>query len=253
MSCDLNETIPDVGDPVRKQKWAKIENAKRRLVYSLRQLLLPVVSRHKAPNEGLGFAFMEDSRGQSYGSDYSVMTGHHNGLITVNIAEADPLFLERTRQEMGEPYRTLIGHLRHESGHYFFNRLIDTEEKREAFRAVFGDERMDYQQALSDHYASPDKLLRKDGFISAYASSHPAEDWAETWAHYLHMRDTMETAVEFDVAETYPPIVLDIDAWNRLTMVINELNRSLGLPDAYPFVITPDVTAKLQFIHRMVS
>jgi len=53
-----------------------------------------------------------------------VLTSHCNGLITLNIAEADDAERERRRVKFHEPYRTLLGHLRHEVAHYYWDRLI---------------------------------------------------------------------------------------------------------------------------------
>jgi hypothetical protein len=205
------------------------------------------------------------------GNGPSILTGHDNGLITINIAEADDAERERRRLSMGEPYRTLLGHLRHEVGHYFWNVLVRDDPSIERFRLVFGDERQDYGSALQAHYADGPKDNWQDEFVSAYAGSHPWEDFAETWAHYLHIIDTLETAAAFGLrvrpsVSKGPEItsVIDFDphresdlnrlieAWLPLTFAVNSLNRSMGQPDLYPFVLPPAVINKLSFVHERI-
>ncbi len=171
---------------------------------------------------------------------------------------------------MHEPYRTLLGHFRHESGHYYFDCLIAGDAPRlQRFRALFGDEREDYGQALQRHYAGGGPSHWEARFVSHYASSHPWEDWAETWAHYLHMFDTLDTAFSCGVKlqpvgagepvlalEAHPLEVLTWNAlsadWFALTYLLNSLNRSIGMPDAYPFALSPAVQDKLEFVHDVV-
>ncbi|NNF41154.1 MAG: hypothetical protein HKN64_07225, partial [Woeseiaceae bacterium] len=166
-------------------------------------------------------------------------------------AEADEVFREEMRQRFNEPWRTLLGHMRHESGHYYFGEVVG-DSNREAARALFGDETSNYSQAL-DHYYNNGPLPNwNERFISAYASAHPAEDWAECWAHYLHIRSVLEIAVQAEfTADT------NFDNWYPnfidLVLVLNEIMRSLGLPDAYPFVITAPVAAKIDFVHRAIA
>jgi hypothetical protein len=200
-----------------------------------------------------------------------VHTGHAAGVITINIAEADDAHREQVREQLGEDYRTVLGHLRHESGHYFFDRLVASESGRlERFRQLFGDERADYAAALAAHYDQGPALVR-DGFVSAYATMHPAEDWAETWAHYLHMVDTLETAGEYGLSlwsEARPigtPRAVQpgggaanyfhelISTWNALTVALNSLSRSMGLHDAYPFALSQGVVDKLRYVHEAIE
>lgn len=269
LACRLNRTIPDLGVPGNLDRWRTMESEKRRLVYSLLRLGLPVRPRSSDP-DGLQFDFLADTE-SAQGWRESVMTGHANGLITINIAEADPAERERMRGAMDEPYRTLLGHFRHESGHYYWDRLIRNTHWLDEFRAVFGDESSDYGAALQRHYndgAPPDWPER---FVSAYASSHPWEDWSETWAHYLHIGDTLETAWQFGLhirpragASDAAPAAHDFDPfrahdidellrlWFPLTFALNSLNRSMGHPHAYPFVLSSPAIAKLGFVHRVV-
>ena len=267
-ACRHNRTVPDLSVPENQQLWAKIEGAKHRLFYSLLRLGLPLHNRADDGSHGLAFDFLADpplTHGQS------VMTGHDNGLITLAVKEADDAERERVRGAMGEPYRTLLGHFRHEIGHYFWDVLVRDGRRTDDFRAAFGDESQDYGAALAAHYANGAPSDWQQHFVSAYASSHPWEDFAETWAHYLHVVDTLETAgafglrvrvkpgmrtklaatVDFDpyASTAFEPL---IDTWLPLTFAMNNLNRSMGQNDLYPFILTPEVIAKLGFVHALV-
>ena len=267
-SCRLTRTIPDLTVADNRQAWYRLEAAKRRLVYTLMSLKLPVVNRQDDPEGGLAFDFLADP-----GEGDHILTGHANGVITVNIAEANDAERERRRAEMREPYRTLLGHFRHESGHYYWDRLIKDSPHLEAFRELFGDERQDYAEALRRHYDGEGPAADwADRFISAYASVHPWEDWAETWAHYLNMSDTLETAAACGVSirpsRSDEPLLKKVPhragtpdarfdkliaSWFSLTYVLNNLNRGLGLPDAYPFVLSGAAIEKLAFVHDTVA
>ena len=273
VACRLNRTIPDLTLDENREAWRRIELAKRQLVSQLLALRLPVVSGVEGapdadPEKGLVFDFLRPL------PDAPVTTGHAGGVITINIEEADDATRERIRAQMHEPYRTLLGHLRHEVGHYYWERLVDDTPWVEPFRALFGDERADYAAALKHHYdngPAPDWTQR---CVSAYASVHPWEDWAETWAHYLHMVDTVDTALSFgidgeDVDLSAEPFGKDdlwdpgaqgaaeflsfLNAWVELTAVLNELSRAMGQHDFYPFVLPRPAVAKLQFIHVLVN
>ena len=187
-SCRLTEIIPDLSDAANKAAWLEVEGAKRRLLYTLHALRLPVVSKADDEEAGVTFRFMHATPEQP------VSTGHERGVITLNMAEANTAFRENMREKLGEGYRTVLGHLRHEIGHYYWDRLIQSGPELDAYRELFGDEREDYAQALERHYAAGPRSDWADTFISPYATMHPWEDWAESWAHYLHMVDTLETA-----------------------------------------------------------
>jgi hypothetical protein len=262
-SCQLTRIIPALSSEQNRLYWKRLEAAKRRLLYSLWDLHLQPKPKTEDAEAGLAFEFLEDMPNQR------VMTGHANGLITLNIAEADPAYREKTREQMHEPYRTLLGHFRHESGHYYFDRLIADTEWIEPFRKLFGDERQDYAQALQRNYEQGPPADWDQHFISSYASCHPWEDWAETWAHYLHMFDTLDTAFHCGVMvkpkkpsepelviEDRPLRVTSFDElmadWFALTYVLNSLNRSVGMPDPYPFALSPPVMKKLEFIHEVI-
>ncbi|TVR51890.1 MAG: hypothetical protein EA425_05935 [Puniceicoccaceae bacterium] len=263
LACALNRTIPDLNHGNHWELWAKIEGAKRRLVNTLIRLDLPLVPKSVDPDHGLAFDFLADPSAE-YFEKRSVLTGHKNGVITINIAEADDAIREKMRLNLREVYRTVLGHFRHESGHYYWDRLVRDDPAIGEVRAVFGDEREDYASALERHYASGPPADWQAGYVTPYASAHPWEDWAETWAHYLHIMDTLETAasngLEIRTAHHHRflrnPFECDFTAiredWLALRFVLNSLNRSMGMPDPYPFVVSDAVAAKLEFIHRWI-
>jgi hypothetical protein len=264
-ACVLNRTIPDLTVMQNVVLWREIEQAKRRLVYALLRLGLPLTSHRHDVARGLAFDFLA-------GTEHApVMTGHADGLITINIAEADPAERERRRADLGEPFRTLLGHFRHEVGHYYWDLLVRDGGRLDAARATFGDERADYAEALRRNYAEGPPADWQERHVSAYAASHPWEDFAETWTHYLHIVDTLDTAAAFGLGvdpvvgrdpglsariNLDPYRVEDLDrlvrAWLPLTYAVNSLNRSMGQPDLYPFVLSPVAIDKLGFVHALV-
>ena len=259
-ACRLNEVIPNLDKPRNRTLWIRIEQRKRRLVYDLRRQHLPVFPRKDFPDSGLGFAFLEDDPGtlefRDRINDNPVMTGHANGLITINIAEADDVERERMRVQMNENQRTLLGHFRHESGHYYWDRLVAGGPFLVRVRELFGDERADYAQALENYYAGGPRGDWQNAHVSAYASSHPWEDWAECWAHWLQISDTLETAVAIGMAPSGSldlPLPERIERWIDLAGRINQLNRSLDQPDPYPYVLTAPVIDKLALIEEIVA
>lgn len=259
-ACRHNRTIPDLSVPGNHARWQKIEFAKHRLFYTLLRLRLPLATRIERA-DGLAFDFLASVDGP-------ILTGHQNGVITINLDEADDVERERTRGAMGEHYRTLLGHFRHEIAHYYWDRLVRDTPALAGFRAVFGDERENYDAALERHYVDGAPIDWPTRFATAYASAHPWEDFAETWAHYFHMVDAVETAAAFGLAMRpnsgasldaridFDPHTADlprlIDAWLPLSFAANALNRSMGLADFYPFVPTPAVIGKLAFVHDLV-
>ncbi|MDX2052819.1 MAG: putative zinc-binding metallopeptidase [Polyangiaceae bacterium] len=261
-ACELNRVIPDLAQAENRALWLEVEQAKRRLIYGLNRLGLAVTSKAKDPQAGLFFDIRADA-----GSE-RVLTGHNDGLITLNLEEADAAERERIRVSMKERYRTLLGHFRHEIGHYYFGLWAGKRLPNEQFRALFGDESANYQEALRRHYDRTDSTQFSDSFISFYASAHPWEDFAETFAHYLHMVDTLETAAAFgfvtDVGQSLAPQPRHspqkgeirfkrlMGEWVNLTVALNSLNRSMGLPDAYPFSISPKVVGKLAFVDALI-
>jgi len=277
VSCRLNHIIPDLNQEQNLTLWCRIESAKRRLLYTLYALHLPVIGRDLDPKKGLAFEFMADETNYDEFSNEltphrRVITGHRAGIITINIKEAEDSAREEIRELMNERYRTLLGHFRHEIGHYYWDRLIHDMNRLGAFREVFGDERVDYQQNLQRYYQEGPTPDWQSGWISAYASAHPWEDWGESWAHYMHMVDTLETAHDFGFsiqgynvsaptaemqsAEGYPAspaFDMLLQDWNRLTVALNAMNRSMGLPDAYPFIFSDRSLEKLRFIHDTIA
>lgn len=267
VSCRQTVTVPDLSILANHRRWVLIEIAKRRLFFSLARLGLAATHGVTAQSEGPRYEFLADMPGHP-----SVMTGHNEGVITLNILEADDDERARRRLMLGEPYRTLLGHLRHESGHFYWDVLIRATGQVDAFRTVFGDESIDYGQALQAHYASDHRNSNwQHEFVSSYATAHPWEDWAETWAHYLHMVDLLETAAAFHTSVTIPggssipavgvvnPFetkVTDFDQlvlqWIPVTLMLNSLNRSLGQNDAYPFALSTGALRKLRFVHATI-
>ncbi len=265
-ACRLNRTIPDLSEQRNAALWRQIEVAKRRLVYGLLRFGLPVRNKNDS-DQGLAFDFLADDS-----SGKKVLTGHANGVVTVNIAEADSAERERRKQDLQEPYRTLLGHLRHEVAHYYWEQLVRDSDWLTQFRDLFGDESEDYNGALQRHYEQGAAADWQTTFVSAYASSHPWEDWAETWAHYMHIVDTLETAYAFGIriepqvptdlptkaSATFDPYTESsfdrlVNTWLPLTFAMNSLNRSMGHPDLYPFVLQPRVLEKLDFVHSVIK
>lgn len=268
-SCALNETVPDLADPRRLALYASVEKAKRRLLFTLLSLRLPVEGRG-VRSDGLAFRILADQRldGMAVEApENAVLTGHAEGRITINLMEADAQLREQARAALNEPYRTLLGHFRHESGHYYWKRLLG--EDLAAFRARFGDERRPYGDSLHAYYGAGPPQDWRSAYVCAYAASHPLEDFAESWAHYLHMVDTLQTAATANLAiagrALCNPIrtpgedagaAADFDVmvadWGVLAEAMNNLNRSMGLDDAYPFALPEAVIEKLRFVHELV-
>lgn len=255
-ACRLTRTIPNLGSRRNVILWRKVEEAKRRLIYDLVRLGLPLTATSGA---GLAFDILsEDVAG------VPIMTGHAAGLITLNLVEADDAERESRRIALRETYRTLLGHLRHEVGHFYWDLLIAQTKLSMAFRAVFGDESVDYQAALKTYHARADRSFDQNGFISEYATSHPWEDWAETFAHFLHIVSTLDTAASLPLLLTErarqtlhdPYREADFDAllasWSPISEALNDLNRSVGQGDAYPFDLSPIVKGKLHFVHMAI-
>ncbi len=259
--CRFNRTIPDLTVAGNLQKWFRLEAAKRRLFYDLSQLGLPYGTAADGCVPPLAFDFKADvipkkTLWRSLPTSQKVFTGHDAGTITINIREADDVERERLRVDFGEAQRTLLGHFRHEIGHYYWDVLV--RNRREAdCQAVFGDHnRPTYAEALDHYYTNgpaADWTLRH---VSAYASMHPWEDFAETWATYLDMMSELDTAHHVGFGGESDPVHADLGTmiadYQRLGIALNELNRSLGLMDAVPKVIVPPVIDKLHFIHELV-
>lgn len=273
LCCSHNRTVPNLAVGENLALWRRLETAKHQVMDGIDALQLPHPNREEDPDNGLAFDFL-DVQGPATDGEGPVMTGHDSGVITIALHEADDAVRERIRVEMGEPYRSLVGHFRHEIGHWYFDRLVLPYDGLVAeARALFGDDRWDYTEALKKHYAEGAPPDWQDRHVSAYATAHPFEDWAETFAHYLHIVDTLETAHAFGLtvrprvaggAEVSARADIDptldgthfqalVDRWLPLTYAVNSLNRSMGQPDLYPFVIAPMVIEKLGFVHKVVQ
>lgn len=264
LACEMNKTIPDLNVAGNLAKWRRIEVAKHRLVYSLLKLNLAFCIVKCDLDPPVSFEFIADTSPKN-----KVMTGYENGNIRLNINEADETERLKHKLDLGESYRTLLGHLRHESGHYFWEQLVRDSKYLEQFRLLYGDERNAYDLALKEYYQNGPFVNWQNDFISPYATAHPLEDWAETWSHYMLLMDTLETSHSFNLGiqqghgeqkqSVQMPIISDpygvfdfkaiFDSWLSLTFAINSLNRSMGYDDFYPFVISPTVVRKLAFIH----
>ena len=251
IGCQRTEVIPSLEVPENVILWGRMEAAKRRALYSL--LSLDLASAADGGDGLPTFRFLEDQRRNPAVVEEYVLTGHAGGTITINLAEADDVQRRAVSEQMLERYRTLLGHLRHECAHFYFSRLVLDSGRADDFRDVFGDERADYASAIERYHASARPLDWYRDYISAYASSHPHEDWAETFAHYLHIRDALETSEAAGLTE--PPTGEQrgwIHEWVNLAVTLNELNRSLGNDDAYPFMLSDAVIRKLSFVDRLI-
>jgi hypothetical protein len=267
IACRLNTLIPNLSLAGNVDRWHKLEIAKRRVIYTIIRLGLPMEAVPQENRAALQFNFIGDFAGGP-----TPLTGHLNGLIVINIAEADDDERERRRVNFHEPHRTLLGHMRHEVAHYYWDRLIANGKWLSDFRDLFGDETVDYATALKQYYYQGSPQDWQTRHISAYASAHPWEDWAETWAHYFHIMDMVETAQSFGMTLTpqHPAagsmtanprngfdVELSFNAileyWFPLTYALNALNRGMGLDDIYPFSLCGRAIEKLQFIHKVVN
>ncbi|MEM1188896.1 MAG: putative zinc-binding peptidase [Pseudomonadota bacterium] len=255
-ACQFNRTIPDQSREENQRRWLVLERAKKRLFYTLKQLNLPLINGWADPERGLLIDFIEDARSSDQFPETFVTTGYLGGVITINALEADDAARAAVKDELNESYRTVLGHLRHESGHYYWSLLDARGPLLEEFRDLFGDERADYREALDRHYTNGPPANWQDRFISAYAAAHPSEDWAESWSHYLHIYDALDTAWAQKLLGVQPAVMSMADrvgAWTRISLMLNELNRSVGKGDAYPFVINDLMTEKLEFVEDAIQ
>ena len=271
VSCRLTTVRPNDVEKGALVEFADAENAKRRLIHQLNALGLEIVGKEEDPERGVAFEFRSSN-------DEKVMTGHDGGVITLDLSESDDAHREQVRQDLGEPYRTVLGHLRHEIGHYYWPRLVVDAGLTDDFRALFGDETLSYQEALDAHYGSGQGPTDATGgtgdaewvdtHVSEYATMHPWEDWAETFAHYLHIRAGLDTANSFGFVLGEPALTASREAladgtgvsvgpmvqdWLGTTLVLNAMSRSFGTGNHYPFVLSPTVIEKLDFVHRLVT
>ena len=254
-SCQLTRGRPDAERTVAIEAWMSAEEAKRRLVHQLDEFAMPIEIRSSTAPDGLAFDLV-------HLPGEGGITGHLEGIVTLDLAETDEQHREDLRRRLGEPFRSVIGHLRHEIGHHYWGRLVGQTNEINQFRRLFGDERDDYARAVENHYAVGSQW-DATRFVSAYAASHPLEDWAETFAHYLHIRDALDTAAAFGFApagatferRSLGPSGFDtiIEMWLPLAWALNMVNRSMGKEDLYPFVLPPAVLDKMRFIHVIID
>lgn len=252
-SCQFTVVRPNDAVLGPDSAFGRAEAAKRRVLAQLAAIGVRLTNRTRDPEHGLGFAFL-------LSHTEPVVTGHHDGVVTIDLAEADDAHRERIRRELGENYRTVLGHIRHELGHYLWPALVGSSADRlESFRALFGDERADYEAARVDWYEGRRPVLGDDR-VSAYAHMHPHEDWAESFGHYLLVDDGLATASRLGISRSGPgglagSIALDaaIDEWGRVSVALNEVARATGHSDLYPFVITDGVLRRLEFVHACIA
>jgi hypothetical protein len=245
-SCSLTRTRPNDEDIAGLREYRVAEEAKRRLVVELDTLGFPIVPRSEDADNGLAFDLLSSA-------EESVTTGHDNGVITLDLAESDDAHREKVRVDLDEPYRTMLGHFRHEVGHY-----IEWQHVRgdliETARGLFGNEEESYADAIERHYSEGPPAGWEREYISMYATMHPFEDFAETFAHYMHICDTIETASAHGLATVASPQSftsfrdLVVGVWIPLSIALNQINRSMGKAPLYPFVIPAPVLEKLQFV-----
>ena len=259
-ACRFNRTIPDqtnsgIGYPKNFFRWYRLEEAKRRLLYTLLEMKFQLTNGWDDRENGLLFDFIEDheSGGQVV---KPVTTGYVSGIITINSKEADDVERVQARSALNERQRTIVGHFRHELGHYCWDKIFCQLPSANYFEHVFGEANLNYKESIDLYYKKGPPRNWHDGFISAYASSHPSEDWAETWNHFLLIYDCLETAREFGLTSDYPSIT-DLSGsvlmWRELAVTLNQLNRSIGLNDAYPFIITRRVEEKLRYVAAVIN
>jgi hypothetical protein len=264
-SCRLTRQRPDASDTIALEKLADAAVSKRRLLVQLAELDLPVTPFYDQEG-GLAFDLLSTNSGQG-----RVTIGHANGVITIDLVETLDDYREALRIRLGEPYRTMLGHFRHEVGHYYQWVLVEQTDWIEECRDLFGDERASYSDALDRHYREGAPAGWEDSYISEYATMHPWEDFAESFAHYLHITATLGTAAAGGVVLQADRVAGLVEAdvvprlsyreastqemladWHWLSLLFNRVNHAMGKGDLYPFTLSPPVERKLDFVHRVV-
>ncbi|GGG61010.1 hypothetical protein GCM10011415_03810 [Salipiger pallidus] len=251
-SCAMTEVLPDLREDANRPLWETSELAKRWMLASLMRWgwFTPA-----DPGDRPVFKMLSEV---TAAGDANVVMGHANGTITINVSEASEAEIVKRQEQLSELYRSMLGHMRHETAHFLFVRLSDSPEFLDQFRTVFGDERADYGKALERHYDDPEPA--DYDHITSYANAHPHEDWAETLAHLMHLIDLLDSAaaVSLSLPEGPKPghdpyATADVDAEISMAVdmaiAINHVNRAMDLPDLYPFVLTQGVREKISFAH----
>lgn len=267
-SCRLTRRRPEADDTLALERLAETGKAKRRLLVGLADLGLPVEPYWRVDG-GLAFDLLSSHSGLG-----PVVIGHAGGVITIDLAESLDAHREHLRVALGEPYRTMLGHFRHEVGHYYQWQLVERPAGAllDECREVFGDERASYTEALARHYATGAPPGWARTFISEYATMHPWEDFAETFAHYQHILDTLGTVahggLRIDASALFGvraqdvvprtsyadvPMAVALEDWRWVSYELNRANRAMGKGDLYPFTIPPAVGRKLDLVHRVVT
>ncbi len=258
-SCRMTSVHPDLSVPGNDLLWAKAEAAKRHILSGLMRW-----GWFTPQDAGARPEFHMLAEATATGT-VDVTMGHAAGLVTINLAEADASERVRRREMLGEPYRTLIGHFRHEIAHFLFERLsVEADGFLPAFRNLMGDETQEYGAALARHYDQGPAPGWQDAHVTPYAAAHPHEDWAETAAHAMHLTDITDSFLaaglnsaeapdaDYDAfAETEPARLLDASI--AIGVAMNHVNRAVGQPDLYPFVNTPHTREKLAFALHWLS
>ena len=251
-SCRLTRTRPADADAVGLAQYWVAEAAKRRLIFGLDELELPIMISDGFA--GLAFDLLSSTQGK-------IITGHLNGIITLDLAESNDSHREALRQSMDEPYRTVLGHFRHEIGHYYCQLLALTPDRRDEFRTLFGDETLSYEEALQRHYAS--RELASSGRASSSARTRPCIrsrisrrcsatsctsptrcrrrgssgccrnriSATTSSRHAGTARKLRKSLLERPMAEVVG------ETWLPVSKGLNQINRSMGKPDLYPFVL----------------
>jgi hypothetical protein len=257
--CRFNRIVPDLKVAGNHEKWYRLEAAKRRTLYGMNHVGFPYGTQADGIVPALIFDFkgdiIPDRRYRLMGPFQKIYTGHENGVITINIQEADDVEREKLRVNLHEAQRSLLGHFRHEFGHYIWEVLIKAKREADCI-ALFGDHNNPaYDIALQAYYKDgpkPDWLMN---YVSAYASSHPWEDFAETFAVYLDMQSALDTAANGSLSDPVDPADLDamVEAYKNLGIALNEMNRTIGLLDFLPEVFADPIHEKLRFIHSLAK
>ena len=250
-SCAMTALAPDPSIPDAIPNWAQTEAAKRWVLDNLGRW-----HWFRPEDPGAPPVFRLLAEGPT-----PVPMGHVEGVVTISVAEVDPVLVATRREALEEPYRTMMGHMRHEIAHMLWWRLSLRDDFLDAFRAMFGDERIDYPAALQYHYENGPPAQWQQHYLTTYASAHPHEDWAETAAHLLHLTDITDSFVATGLSSPQIPHAgwdpysepdpdRLIHVATSLTVGVNHVNRAMGLQDLYPFVLSDHARHKLAFVHN---